>query len=78
MIVREDGKIGYFSPETKQALTITREGLGNVFREMIKTGIPEIMPKEITGLGLNFGEMSFTSWQKFVSLAKRNGAEIFD
>ena len=77
MVIRNDGKIGYFSPEAKEAFIIDRDAEKTLFVEMVKRGHPEVMPDRLLqGLGMAFGAMSSTAWKMMVVLAKKNGAEI--
>lgn len=76
MAIRPDGKIGYFSKEARQAIILDRGQEKWVFVEMCKNH-PEIMPNEILeGLGLAFGAMSKTAWEKLISLSRKAGGEI--
>ena len=76
MAIRPDGKIGYFSKEARQAIILDRAQEEWVFVEMCKNH-PEIMPNEILrGLGLAFGNMSKTAWEKLISLSRKAGGEI--
>mgnify|MGYP001567230570 CR=1 FL=1 len=74
---RPDNKIGIFSPEAKQALVISQDGFKAVFMKL-STDHPEVMPNEITGIGLAFGSMALTTWKRFVALARKAGGEILE
>ena len=74
---RPDNKIGIFSPEAKQALVISQDGFKAVFMKL-SADHPEVMPNEITEIGLSFGSMALTTWNKLVSMAKKQGAEIIE
>jgi hypothetical protein len=76
MFVREDGRVGYFSPEAHQGVILDEAQDRSIFVEMAKN-YPEIMPERfLNGLGVAFGSMSKTAWEKLVSLCRLAGGEV--
>ena len=73
-ISSNDDKIHIFAPHNK-SITLEKLVFAQVFQQSLKDN-PDIMPQTITGLGLSFGEMSQTQYDKLINTCKRYGGEI--
>ena len=74
---RQDGRVGLFSPEAKQAIVLREPEFREACARMMKAEIWEILPNRILeGLGLGFGEISETGWNRLVSISRKLGGEV--
>ena len=77
MINRHDDKIALYRPDAKQSIILDIDALKTLLLEISKNHL-EIMPNEVTGLGLSFGSMSRTTWEKVIRLGKKLKGELIE